>query len=132
MDFCNSLMEGCTLYIALQDLGLFILFLIFSIAGVYLIMVLRRLLSTLGMVDDILIRHGDEVGKTLALLQETLTHVNQVTLSLQEIAAATHNTVHALPEDITDTIIELRDAVETFAVYVKIGMDIVKGLLAKK
>ena len=120
------------MYIALQDLGLFILFLIFSIAGVYLIMVLRRLLSTLGMVDDILIRHGDEVGKTLALLQETLTHVNQVTLSLQEIAAATHNTVHALPEDITDTIIELRDAVETFAVYVKIGMDIVKGLLAKK
>ena len=120
------------MYIALQDLGLFILFLIFSIAGVYLIMVLRRLLRTLGMVDDILILHGDDVGKTLTLLQETLTHVNQVTLSLQEIATATHNTVHALPEDITDTILELRDAVETFAVYVKICMDIVKGLLAKK
>ena len=120
------------MYIALQDLGLFVLFLIFSIAGVYLIMVLRRLLRTLGMVEDIMTRYGGEVGKTLALLQETLTHVNQVTASLQEFAAATHSTVHALPEDITDTILELRDAIETFAVYVKIGMDIVKGLLTKK
>ena len=120
------------MYISLYDLGLFVLFAVLVVMGIYIIIVLRRVLCTLGLVHGILTEHRGDISKTVSLFQETLTHVNDLTLNLKEVADQTNKTVHSLPGEIIDTVDDLRESLEAFALYGRIVVEVIKMVFSKR
>lgn len=119
------------MYISLYDLGLFILFAVLVVCGVYLSMVLRRILFILGSIREMLQSHQGDIGETVSLFKETLTNLNELTLSLKEATDQTNKAVRALPGDFADTVDDLRESFETFALYARIAGDVVKSIFSK-
>lgn len=119
------------MYISLYDLGLFILFVVLVVSGGYLIAVLRRALGILGLVRGVLDTHQGDIGETVSLFKETLTNLNELTISLKETTDQTNRAVRALPGEFTDTVEELRESFETFAFYARIAGDVIKAIFSK-
>ncbi|HWR43962.1 hypothetical protein [Sporomusa sp.] len=119
------------MYISLYDLAFFILFVVLVIIAGYLIAVLRRALCVLGLVHGILNAHQGDISETVSLFQETLSNVNELTVSLKEATVQTASAVRALPSEITDTVDDLRESLETFALYARIAGEVVKSVFSK-
>ncbi|WP_371371824.1 hypothetical protein [Sporomusa aerivorans] len=119
------------MYISLYDLGLFILFAVLVTCGIYLIAVLRRVLCMLNQAQGILNAHQGDIGKTVSMFQETLININALTVTLQEATAQTTSAVRALPSEITETVEDLRESFETFALYARIAGEVVKSVFSK-
>ena len=119
-------------YISVYDLGLLILFAVIVAMGVYIIVVLRKVLCTLGLVQDILAEHRGDITKTFSLVQETLTNVNSLSNSLKEVTEQTNKTVHALPAEIINTVDDLKENIEVVALYAQLVVDVVKALFSKR
>ncbi|SMC89430.1 hypothetical protein [Sporomusa malonica] len=119
------------MYISLYDLAYFILFVLAVIIAGYLIAVLRRALGVLSLVQGILTAHQGDIRATVSLFQETLTNVNELTVSLKEATVQTASAVRAIPSEITDTVEDLRESFETFALYARIAGEVVKSVFSK-
>jgi uncharacterized protein YoxC len=119
------------MYISLYDLGLFVLFAVLLVGGIYLIAVLRRLLCVLGVVNGLLNAHQGDIRTTVTLLQETLANINALTVCLKEATVQTTSAVRALPSEFTDTVDDLRESFETFAFYARIAGEVVKAIFSK-
>ncbi len=119
------------MYISLYDLGLFVLFAVLLVGGIYLIAVLRRVLCMLELVNGLVSAHQGEIRTTVTLLQETLTNINALTVSLKEATVQTTSAVRALPSEITDTVDDLRESFETFVFYARIAGEVVKAIFSK-
>ncbi|MDF2873462.1 MAG: hypothetical protein K0R22_145 [Sporomusa sp.] len=118
-------------YISLYDLAFFILFVVLLIGAGYLIAVLRRALGVLGLVHGILNDHQDDIHETISLFQATLTNVNELTWSLKEATVQTASAVRSIPSEITDTVDDLRESFETFALYARIIREVIKSVFSK-
>ncbi len=116
------------MYISLYDLGLFILFAVALVVAIYLIIFLRRAIGVAGRVKEILDEHGDNIEESLALLPETLANVNALAVTLKETADQTSSAMQTLQDDLVGN---LRDGLETFAIYAKIIGDIVRAVFSK-
>lgn len=119
------------MYISLYDLALFILFAGLVIIGIYVIAVLRRILCLLRTVRGFLDKHQEDIDESVPLFKETLSNLNELTVSLKETTDQTNRAVRAFPVDITDTIDDLRDSFEAFAYYAKLAKDVVKSVFSK-
>ncbi len=119
------------MYISLGDLGLFLLFIIIVIAGVYLIVVLRQVFGIFNRVRGILDAHGDDIRKTLLVLPEALTNINELAISLKETADQTNNAFGSLQNNLIDTADDLRDGLETFTIYAKAIRDVIRAIFSK-
>ncbi|MBP2663028.1 MAG: hypothetical protein H6Q71_976 [Firmicutes bacterium] len=119
------------MYISLYDVGFFILFVVLVVIGGYLIAVLRRVFGMLGLVRGILDTHQTDIGETVLLFKETLININELTVSLKETTDQTNRAVRALPGEFTDTVDDLRESFETFALYARIAGDVVKAVFSK-
>ncbi|MDR3565811.1 MAG: hypothetical protein P4N59_30845 [Negativicutes bacterium] len=116
------------MYISLFDLGLVILFTITVVVSGYLIAVLRRALCVLGHVRGILDDHDEDIRATLTLLPETLANVNELASNFKETAEQTSSALSSLQNDVVD---DLRDGLESFAVYAKVIGDVLRMIFSK-
>ncbi len=119
-------------YISLYDLGILIMFAVFVVMGVYIIVVLRKVLCTLGLVQEILAGHRGDISKTFFLLQETLANVNGLSNSLKEVTNQMNKPVRALPPEIVNTVDDLRENIEVVTLYAQLVVDVVKALFSKR
>lgn len=119
------------MYVSLYDLGLLILFVVIVVIGIYLIAVLRRALAVLGIVRGILDSQHDNIGETVSLFKETLANINELTVNLKETTEQTNRAVRALPNEFSDTVEDLRESFETFALYARIAGDVVKTIFSR-
>lgn len=119
------------MYISLYDLAFFILFVVLLIGAGYLIAVLRRALGVLGLVHGILKDHQGEINETISLFQATLININELTATLKEATVQTACAVRSIPNEITDTVDDLRESFETFALYARIVREVIKAVFAK-
>jgi len=123
--------KGISLYISLYDLGLFFLFTVIIIGGVYLIAVLHRLLGLLVYIKEIVHIHNSDISETLTLLPKTLVNVSELAVSLKRAVDQTGNAVGVLQSDLTDTVDDLRDGLETVSLYAKIITEVFKSVFFK-
>ena len=119
------------MYISLSDLGQFIFFVIIMIVSGYLIAVLHRAFCVLGHVQGILNHHKDDISNIISGLPDALLNLNALTISLKAIADQTQYAIGSLQENITDTVDDLRDGIETFAVYGKIITEVLRVIFPK-
>ncbi len=119
------------MYISLYDLGLFILFTIIVVGSAYLIAVLHRVFGILAYVRDILRVHNTDISETLAELPKTLVNVGDLAVSLKRTVDQTGNVIGGLQADVTDTVDELRDDLETFVLYARVVGEFLQALFSK-
>lgn len=120
------------LYISLYDVGLLIMFVVFVAMGVYIIIVLRKVLCTLELVCGILAEHRGDITNTFTLLQETLANVNSLSNSFKEVTDQMNKPVRALPPEIISTVDDLRENIEVVTLYAQLVVDVVKALFSKR
>ena len=120
------------MYISLYDMGIFILFVIAAISGIYLIVVLRKVLCMLTLVHGVLGAHERDIGKTISVFQETLTHFNEISISMKELVEQVRQPSRALPGEFIDTVDDLRENIETFVLYTKVIVDVIKTVFSKR
>ena len=119
------------MYISLYDLGMFILFTVALIISGYLIAVLRSAFCVLGQVRGIIAKHDDDINEMLSALPQTLTNINDLSVQLKETADQTNNAFGFLQNNLTDTVDELRDGWETFAIYAKVISEVFRTVFSK-
>lgn len=119
------------MYISLQDIGLFVLFLITIIVSIYLIAVLRQTFCVLGHIKGILDDHDDNIRETLSVLPETLAHIDELAVSLKMTADQTNSAFGSLQNNLTDTVDDLRDGLETFTIYAKVFVEVFRSVFSK-
>jgi cell division protein FtsB len=119
------------LYIALNDIGLFILFLLAAAVGVYLILVLRQALQTLCRVQTILAAQDSAIQQSLTKLPGLLANLDELSTSLKQSADFANTTLHSWQEDLTSTVDDLRDGLDTITVYSKAISEIVRAVVSK-
>lgn len=119
------------MYISLQGLGIFILFIIIVIVCVYLIWVLHRMLGILLCVRHILNDHTHDICEILAELPKSLKNVSELAASLKKAVDQTGSAVEGLQSDFTDTVEDLRDGLETFAAYAKVIGEVFRAVFRK-
>lgn len=120
------------MYISVYDAGVFILFTVAVIIGIYVIAVLRKVLCTLTLVQGLLDAHKSDIGKTISILQETLTHLNEISISTKEVIGQVQHPIRALPGEFIDTVDDLRESLETFTLYAKVAVDVIKTIFSKR
>jgi len=120
------------MYISLYDLGLFLCILVGVAIGVYLVAVLRQILGVVSHVRTVFADHDKDVRKVLTLLPETLENVNALSVSLNEMVDQTGEAFHVLQTEVTDTVDDLQENLETFVAYAKMISDILRGLFLRK
>jgi len=119
------------MYISLYDLGLFTLFIILIIVSGYLIAVLHRTFCVLGYVRGILGDHTEDIHEIISGLPEALTNANELAISLKETADQTNGAFGSIQDNLTNTVDDLRDGMETFAVYAKIAGEVCRAVFSK-
>lgn len=119
-------------YISVYDLGLLILFAMFVAMGGYIIVVLRKVLCMLGLVQGIFAEHRGDITNTFSLLQETLANVNTLSNSLKEVTDQMNKPARALPPEIINTVDDLRENIEVVTLYAQLVVDVVKALFSKR
>ena len=119
------------MYISLYDLGLFILFAILVIAGVYLIAVLHRVLCIVGHIRTIFETHGKDIDGLLCVLPKTLANVGELAASLKTIVDETSSSLAPLKDNFMDTVDDVRDGLELFAVYAKVIGELFRKLFSR-
>lgn len=119
------------MYISLYDLGLFILFTVIIISGIYFIAVLHRVLGLLVYMREIIHTHNTDISETLTLLPKTLVNVSELAVSLKKAVDQTGNAVGVLQSDFTDTVDDLRDGLETVTLYAKVISEVFRAVFFK-
>jgi len=119
------------MYISLYDLGLFIIFMVILIVSGYFIAVLHRAFCVLGYVREILGSRGEDIHQIIAGLPEALANINKLSISLKAIADQANGTFDSLQTNLTDTVDDLRDGVETFMVYAKVLAEVCRAVFSK-
>lgn len=116
------------MYISLYDLGLFVLFAVIVVAGIFLIVFLRQAIRVVSHIQVILNNHEDNIQKSIAMLPETLANINSLASTLRETVDQTNNAMQTLQEDLVDN---LRDGLETFIIYAKVISEIFRVIFSK-
>ncbi len=119
------------MYISLYDLGLFILFIVLIVVSGYLIAVLHRTFCVLGYVQKLFNHHKDDIDEIISGLPDALVNLNQLTISLKAIADQTNHALDSLQDNITGTVDDLRDGIESFTFYGKIIAEVVRAIFPK-
>jgi uncharacterized protein YoxC len=119
------------MYFSLYDLGMFVLFIILVITGVYLIAVLQRAFYALSQASKIMDANQDDLRKTFSMFPEVLANLNELAVILKETADQTSNAFGSLQNDVTDTVDDLRDGLQTFAAYIKVFSEAFKAVFSK-
>lgn len=119
------------MYISLYDLGLFVLFILAVVVGGYFIAVLHRAFCVLGYVKSILSAHNADIGEALSALPKALVNVSELADSLKQTVDQAGSAFVFLQDDIAATVDDLRDGLESFAVYAKVIYDICRMLFSK-
>lgn len=119
------------MYISLYDLGLFILFMITVVVSGYLIAVLHRTFCVLGYVREILSAHNTDICEMLSVLPKAMANVSELADSLKKAVDQAGSAFAFLQNDISDTVDDLRDGLETFAVYAKVIYDVFRVIFSK-
>ncbi len=120
------------MYISLYDAGIFILFVLAVVIGIYVIIVLRKVLGMITLVQGILDVHKSDIGKMISMFQGTLTHLNEISISMKEVIGQVRQPIRALPGEFIDTVDDLRESLETFTLYAKVVVDVIKTVFAKR
>lgn len=119
------------MYISFIELGQAVLFILAVIAGGYLIAVLRRLLRVLGQVRDILEDNREPVGRTLSVLPDTLTSVQELAASVKETVEQTSSTVESWQGRVNSTVKDWRRNLESYAFYLNLLMEVLRTVFHK-
>ena len=120
------------MYISLQELAVFILFMIVVIMGIYIIVLLRRVLCLVNLVQKVVEEERGPVSKTISLCQETLLHLNEIAIDAKALLGRVQQPVNSLSGEISNTVDELRESIELITLYVRLVVDFVKTIFAKR
>jgi len=119
------------MYISLYDLGLSIIFIIILIISGYLIAVLHRVFSVVGIVRGALSDHHNDISQIISELPIALANVNELSVSLKAIIDQTNGAFGSLQNNLTDTVDDLRFGIENFVVYAKIVAEVCRAVFSK-
>jgi uncharacterized protein YoxC len=108
-------------YVSLSDLGISIIFLIIVIVGVYIISIMRKILTILDDIKRVLNTNEDSIRETTILLPKLITNVNEIMASIKETAAQASNVLY-----------DVRTEWEALGIYAKAVSQVVKTLFFKK
>jgi hypothetical protein len=113
-------------------LGIFLGIIVGVGVGVYLIAVLRQVLGVISHVRTLLADHDKDVRKALELFPATLENVNALNISLKAMVDEAGDAFQLLQTEVTDTVDDLQQNLETFITYAKVISEVLRGIFLKK
>lgn len=119
------------MYISLIDIGLFVLFALAVVLGVYLVFILHQALKTLCHVRGILAAQDESIRQSLSLLPGLVTNLTALSASLSQSAELANTALQTWQEEVASTVEDLRDGLETVTVYSKAIGEIIKAIFAR-
>jgi ABC-type transporter Mla subunit MlaD len=117
------------MFITFQDLGVFIVFSIVIVLGVFLSIVSYNVIKLLKSINKVIGDNHENITKTLNTLPETVKNINETTLSLKENIDKAASTVDSIENVVSETIATVGDNTESVLSIVTIIGKIVKTIL---
>jgi hypothetical protein len=118
-------------YITLEDIGLFCLFMLASATLVYVILVLHQTLQAVCRIRSLLTTHDDAIRKSLVQLPTLLASLNELSLSLKQSADLAKHTLSSWQDEHVDTVDDLRNGLETIIMYSRAVAEVIRSVFAK-
>ena len=102
------------MYISFAEAGVFVLFVLAAIVGVYMIVVLHKIAKTLNQVQGILTQQEPQLTKTMALLPLLLENINEMVLQLKSITGVAADLETAIASQFLTTVENLQQSLQAF------------------
>ncbi len=120
------------MYISFAEAGLFILFVLAAIIGVYMIVVLHKATQTLNQVQGLLTQQEPQLTKTMAVLPLLLENINEMVLELKSITGVAAELETAVVSQFLTTVENLQQSLQAVGSLTGIFFDIIKAIFGKK
>ena len=120
------------MYISFAEAGVFVLFVLAAIVGVYMIVVLHKIAKTLNQVQGILTQQEPQLTKTMALLPLLLENINEMVLQLKSITGVAADLETAIASQFLTTVENLQQSLQAFGSLTGLFFDVIKAIFGKK
>ena len=120
------------MYIYFAEAGLFVLFVLAVIIGVYMIVVLNKAAKTLNQVQGILTQQEPQLTKTMTVLPLLLENINEIVLELKSITGVAAELETAVASQFLSTVENLQQSLQAFGSLTGIFFDMIKAIFGKK
>lgn len=114
------------MYITIEALAIFILFFLAVIVSIFLVITLKSLNSLLKKLGKIVESNTENINKTINILPETITNVNEATISMKGTLDKAGSVIGTIDGAVTDTVVSISDTTDNVFEIVK-----VIGLIAR-
>lgn len=109
----------------IQDLGIFIGWMLLLAVGVFLILVLWKLFRILGRVQAAMTAHHDDIDRSIKAMPGIMENAEKVTENLKD----TTDQIAYASEGVGDTVDVIREGAEDFGTYFHIISEIIKVIV---
>ncbi len=113
----------------LQEIAVFILFLLAVGVGVYLIIALRNINSLAREINQVVEANRSNIDLTLSYLPEISENLRESSIGIRKSVSQTEAAIDVLTENVTDAVTTVNKAADSITTYSVIVTEIVKTLM---
>ena len=113
----------------LQEIAVFILFLLAVGVGVYLIIALRNINSLAREINQVMEANRPHIDLTLSYLPEISENIRESSIGIRKSVCRTEAAIDVLTDNVTDAVTTVNKAADSITTYSVIVTEIVKTLM---
>jgi len=113
----------------LQEIAVFILFLLAVGVGVYLIITLRNINSLAREINQVVEANRPGIDLTLSYLPEISENIRESSIGIRKSVCQTEAAIDVLTDNVTDAVTTVNKAADSITTYSVIVTEIVKTLM---
>jgi predicted PurR-regulated permease PerM len=113
----------------LQEIAVFILFLLAVGVGVYLIIALRNINSLTREINQVVEANRSSIDLTLSYLPEISENLRESSIGIRKSVCQTEAAIDVLTDNVTDAVTTVNKAADSITTYSVIVTEIVKTLM---
>ncbi len=115
--------------ITLNQLGIFIIFILILLVGGYAFMALRNLNSLITEVKATFLNNKDSINQIIPNINEISTNTAQISNDLKNSAHEVGEAVRTISHETTDTVLTINETADYMAKYAVVIGEIIKAVM---
>jgi methyl-accepting chemotaxis protein len=112
-----------------NELGVFILFIFFAVAGGYAVMTLKNVNGFIKEVAGLLQKNKDQLNEIIPNIHETSVNTRSISRDLRKSVEEAGEAVRTISHETTDTVLTITETADSLAKYAMVIGEIVKILV---
>ena len=114
------------MYISLNDLGLFIVFCVVVVGGIFFTIAMFNLIKLIKKVNGLLDKNSSNLDNTMNSLPQLVNNTNDAMITVKSGFDKVQGTIGEIEETIAETVVSVSEKADNLGIYFNTFTDIVK------